>query len=1127
MRKISTLLTMLFLLCGVCMAQSSRVVYLKTDGRGTNGRYMSCDAAGGVGSVAEKDNSALWILSPVAGKADTYTLRNASNAGYVQAKWVRETQWQTVASLSEASELVMEEMSDGTFAFRKPDAASGSYYYAHLARDMARVVMWSASDGNPASRWQIEDLEGELKATVLSNVEYVGKLQTALANAEMNYANTLPSGFVKTGDALITDVSQLWCNFPQNAADGGVTTNTGVNDGDGLSALLDDDLSTYFHTRWGGLADDDYHFLQVTLPETSELKDFVAEFTTRNLRTIPTKIEVYGATKADGDLVWETSPYTTVSLDENAMTLLTNGAQREASFEAGNGHHNYAALRFRVMTTNTGDASCGHPCFALSTFQLYGAESTVKPKYIAATDEDRMKLYNAIQLANGLDLDVTKDNYKAIYEAIEATVTEVRDGIGGESLDLLLVIDEAKEQLAALTLYEDTPGQLSAAGKEEWEAAIGAAQTVYEAYDKDDQVSRLNCVEAQCQLEKFLASHSKSNVDVPVDALVSGFFTIENPNDKRGAVVYDSSKNDNVDPAHHDNNYVWYADVKDVDATNPNHLWGFFKNEENGEVYLYNVGKKLFANPNGVGTYGDTWIFSKVPSPIKIEALDAPFVRVIGEGKTMSVSTSYVGPVITYYADGDAGVPFQFKRSTATLSEADAAALAALLQEYVDRPKLVRPLRDRIDYLWDLMAFEKEHAGEVGHLNESAIAALDSIVADANEAANIIVITDEYEQSDAVLAVLNAAWAKLNNAAESYVMPESGKYYTIKSDNSSDAHYHLAHFLIQNAANDFLVIPNCKGEFEKSAWRCMENEDGTFSFTHNDRNLAFGVTTPDAYTWTLGAPLRRVDEGREDVQDDFGRLSFYSNAQQEYLAVNTETASVEGFLPVRYYVQNPDVLGGTLYKNYGTANQAENQGWNNTWLSAAEEGEPVIKLSVGLNNMEPVSGVEDAAVGLRPGAGGCVYNVAIVDESGSYQLDGFTMVVAMQASAGKTENTITVNGEEYTIGQDDQTIVVPGSSFTLTGSNGYSVLLKSLKVDSHINYATTPDLSTDYILEAVEVDEAGNIAGGTTVGIDSLFNETAHDVYSLSGVLVRKQATNLNGLAKGVYVVNGQKVLVK
>ena len=34
------------------------------------------------------------------------------------------------------------------------------------------------------------------------------------------------------------------------------------------------------------------------------------------------------------------------------------------------------------------------------------------------------------------------------------------------------------------------------------------------------------------------------------------------------------------------------------------------------------------------------------------------------------------------------------------------------------------------------------------------------------------------------------------------------------------------------------------------------------------------------------------------------------------------------------------------------------------------------------------------------------------------------------------------------------------------------------------------------------------------------------DVYTLSGVLVRKAAESLDNLAKGVYIVNGRKILV-
>ena len=52
---------------------------------------------------------------------------------------------------------------------------------------------------------------------------------------------------------------------------------------------------------------------------------------------------------------------------------------------------------------------------------------------------------------------------------------------------------------------------------------------------------------------------------------------------------------------------------------------------------------------------------------------------------------------------------------------------------------------------------------------------------------------------------------------------------------------------------------------------------------------------------------------------------------------------------------------------------------------------------------------------------------------------------------------------------------------------------------------------------------------GETTGIEdvkTLAGKT-FDVYSIDGMLVRKNATNLNGLAKGVYVVNGKKYIAK
>ena len=133
------------------------------------------------------------------------------------------------------------------------------------------------------------------------------------------------------------------------------------------------------------------------------------------------------------------------------------------------------------------------------------------------------------------------------------------------------------------------------------------------------------------------------------------YFTITNRNQ---SVIFDknyTSENCNDD-------YLWCT--TSVEATNPNHLWGFYYDEVTEEYYLYNVGKVLFANSKGKGGYGDTWIFSSAPVAITMEAMDTPYFHIKGDGKTMSVSEGHVGPVITHDADGDQGIPMQFNKST-------------------------------------------------------------------------------------------------------------------------------------------------------------------------------------------------------------------------------------------------------------------------------------------------------------------------------------------------------------------------------------------------------------------------------------------------------------------------------
>lgn len=148
-------------------------------------------------------------------------------------------------------------------------------------------------------------------------------------------------------------------------------------------------------------------------------------------------------------------------------------------------------------------------------------------------------------------------------------------------------------------------------------------------------------------------SEAEKAVFFPTDC----YFTITN---RTHSLVY--AVDSRIDETHNAE-FIWTT-TEEVDATNPNHLWGFYKDIETGDYYLYNVGKVQFANSKGKGSYGDTWILSNNPVAITMEAMDTPYFHIKGDGKTMSVSTGYVGPVITYYANGDQGVPMQFNKST-------------------------------------------------------------------------------------------------------------------------------------------------------------------------------------------------------------------------------------------------------------------------------------------------------------------------------------------------------------------------------------------------------------------------------------------------------------------------------
>ena len=70
------------------------------------------------------------------------------------------------------------------------------------------------------------------------------------------------------------------------------------------------------------------------------------------------------------------------------------------------------------------------------------------------------------------------------------------------------------------------------------------------------------------------------------------------------------------------------------------------------------------------------------------------------------------------------------------------------------------------------------------------------------------------------------------------------------------------------------------------------------------------------------------------------------------------------------------------------------------------------------------------------------------------------------------------------------------------------------------NYSKASELS-------LSLFDDGSTTPIETVKVDDLNRDTSGKVYSISGVLMKNNAADLNNLPKGIYVVNGKKYVVK
>lgn len=108
---------------------------------------------------------------------------------------------------------------------------------------------------------------------------------------------------------------------------------------------------------------------------------------------------------------------------------------------------------------------------------------------------------------------------------------------------------------------------------------------------------------------------------------------------------------------------------------------------------------------------------------------------------------------------------------------------------------------------------------------------------------------------------------------------------------------------------------------------------------------------------------------------------------------------------------------------------------------------------------------------------------------------------------------------------------------SLTNSDFYensgAILNMNIEASNTLNAVTMTGSIENIVLTTSDAKETKpekttfTITNPTAAGITSISVEQPADIYDVNGNLIRKEATTTNGLTKGVYIVNGQKFLVK
>jgi hypothetical protein len=155
----------------------------------------------------------------------------------------------------------------------------------------------------------------------------------------------------------------------------------------------------------------------------------------------------------------------------------------------------------------------------------------------------------------------------------------------------------------------------------------------------------------------------------------------------------------------------------------------------------------------------------------------------------------------------------------------------------------------------------------------------------------------------------------------------------------------------------------------------------------------------------------------------------------------------------------------------------------------------------------------------------CLIKITTDPAPSSYALQNVTLTTDAVSNIAQTGTNTTLNKSVTAtmIGTYSKITVPTTDAYVISNDNFYlvdvAVTLKAFRA-----YFSVPASTTNSV-KALNV----NVDGQTTAveGINSDVQSISGNVYNMNGQLVRKNAATMNGLTKGIYIMNGKKVVVK